>query len=219
MKLALSRNSVFVTDDLRMFNYVKTEGIKPINIMVILNKWKKDGVIDDKMYSHAIGDLAERFYSFISYTADDLYEIALEDKGKITVRSYYLIRQIFFPGSITTSFIGVFVKFIDLFWKTGSLSEEKVAWVRFLSSVIIEAIDKDLTPVKKMNVTDPEAQNVVNNLKPFILGFGSIWSCAIKNGSKDDVIELSKIVDEIFGKDYLARARDEAKKLIFKKLN
>lgn len=219
MKSVLSRNSVFVTDDLRMFNYVKTEGIKPINIMVILNKWRKDGVIDEKMYSHAIGDLAERFYSFISYTADDLYEIVLEDKGKITVRSYYLIRQMFLPGSIATSFVGVFVKFIDLFWKTGSLPEEKVAWVRFLSSVIIEVIDRDMTPVKKMNVFDREAQNVVNNLKPYVLGFGSIWSCAIKNGSKDDVVELSNIVDEIFSKDYLVRAKEEAKKLIFKKLN
>ena len=102
------------------------------------------------MHSRAIGNLAERFYIFLSYKGEDLFEIVLEDGGKITPRSYHLVREVFLQGSILESFIPVFAKFIDLFWRTGSLSQEKINWIKFFSndqitfSAILGAIEKIL---------------------------------------------------------------------------
>jgi len=223
IKFAKDNNYSICTDDLRMYMFLKSEDIKPINITVLLKDWLDTEIIDQKMYSRAIGDLAERFYIFLSYRAEDLFEIVLEDGGKITPRSYHLVREAFLPGSILQSFTPVFAKFIDLFWRTGSLPQEKVSWVKFLTNVITEIIDKDFASLKEMRLSSQEEADTAvkklhQKLKPATTSLALIWKAATDNGTKDDLRELLKIVDEVLNKEYLIRSIGAIKQGIEDKL-
>ena len=88
------------------------------------------------MYSLGLGDLAERSYIFISFNGDNLFDIVMKDKSKITYRTYHLVNQAFLPYSEIKTFTLVFVRFIYLLWKTGSLPEDKVNWLKFLSNTL-----------------------------------------------------------------------------------
>ncbi|NTV22000.1 MAG: hypothetical protein HGB03_00315 [Candidatus Yonathbacteria bacterium] len=207
IKYAKSKKATFVTNDFRMYISLKFEEITPLNIMPILNFWLEGKFIDEKMYSRAIGDLAERFYIFIPYSSDQLFEIVLEDKGKITLRSYHLVQEIFLPGSNVQSFARVFAGFINLFWKTGSLSEDKINWVKFLTNVIVETIDNRFSIVKgSINKVDYDI--LCKDLEPIVINLGVIWNMAIQNGTRDDLIALRGIVDEALNKEYLVRSKD-----------
>ncbi|MFA6897140.1 MAG: hypothetical protein WCQ96_02565 [Patescibacteria group bacterium] len=218
LKIAVSKKIVLVTDDLNLYRFSKSESIKPINIVPILNSWKEQSIIDDRMYSRCLGDLAERYYIFISYRAEDLFEIVLEDKCKITPRSYHLVRQIFLPGSTVESFIGVFVVFIDMFWKTGSLSQDKVAWIKFLTNVITDVVDNEIKQAKDMKLSDPLFQEFQNRAKSEVFGLVGIWKTAIKVGSKDDLNELLKITEEVLNKEYAIESRVAIKRQIEDKI-
>lgn len=218
LKLSLTRNSTFVTNDLHIYSYSKSENISVINIMIILNKWRKDVLIDNKMYSRALGDLAERYYVFIPYNAEDLFEIVLEDKCKITHRSYHLVNQIFLAGSVAESFVGVFVKFIDLLWRTGALPGEKVAWVKFLSNTLLEIVDKEYNRIRLSKQGSFNLDEESKKIKPFISSFGLIWNSAIKNGNKDDLMELIKITNEVLNKDYLDQSKIAIRSKISEKI-
>lgn len=223
IKFAKAQNAVFVTDDLRLYRFVKSEEIKPLNITPILKSWLEQKLIDEKMFSHAIGDLAERFYTFLSYRGEDLFEIVLEDKGKITLRSYYLVKEVFLPGSDVESFMKVFAHFIHLFWRTGSLPEEKVNWIKFLTRIITEIIDKDFIPIEGSKITSKtEADVVVSGLtqkfKPMLGSLAFMWRTATDSGSKDDLRELLKAVDEVLNKRYLVQTVDYIKQRIETKL-
>lgn len=202
MKLVKDKKAVFVVDDLRLLRFLSSEDIKGCNSYIILKAIRTKEWIDEKMYSLSIGDLAERFYTFLPFSGDDLFQIAMEDKSKIRLRSYHLINQIFLPGSIVDSFTKVFVKFIDLLWKTGSLPEDKVKWLFLLTEKILELIDKQ--------------GGVENNqeLEKVAPEFVQMWIIAVQRSNRDEVVLLEKEVDKILAKPYLAIFKDNITKFI-----
>ena len=110
----------------------------------------------------------------------------MEDKSKITLRSYHLVNELFLPGSIVTSFTSVFVKFIDLLWKTGTLPEDKVEWLSFLTKKIMEFIN---------------SQGGVKNqkeLEQMVPDFVQMWVVAVQRSSKDEISLMEKRIEEIF---------------------
>ena len=223
IKFAKANNCSICTDDLRMYMFLKSEEIKPINITVLLKDWSDSEIIDQKMQSRAIGDLAERFYIFLSYRGEDLFEIVLEDGGKITPRSYHLVREVFLPGAILQSFTPVYAKFIGLFWHTGSLPQEKVNWIKFLTNVITEIIDRDFVSLRELKISSQEEadktiEELNQKLKPAVNSLAFMWKTATNSGSKDDLRELLKIIDEVLNKEYLIQSKEGIKKKITKKL-
>jgi len=196
MKLAKDRSAVFVADDLRFLKFLHSEGIKGCNSPIILKFMLAKEWIDAKVYSISVGDLAERFYTFLSFTGGDLFEIVMEDNSKITLRTYHLVNQLFLPGSIATSFTGVFIRFIDLLWKTGSLPQDKVQWLTFLTDRILEFIDKQGGIQNK-----EELQKVAPD-------FVQMWLIAVQRSNKGELALMGKKVEEAFNKPYLTVFKD-----------
>ncbi|MBA7497176.1 hypothetical protein ES702_07787 [subsurface metagenome] len=193
---------LFVTDDLRLLRFLKSENIKSCNVLVLLKEMLSNRWIDKKIYSRAIGDLAERFYTFLPFSGDDLFEIVMEDHSKIALRSYHLVNQMSLPDSIIKSFTGVFVKFIYLLWRTGSLPEDKVKWLGFLSKQIIELIEKR-----------GDLQNI-NELNKLIPDFIQMWIVAIRRSRKNDLTKLEQQIDDIFNRQYLVQLKSKLKQVI-----
>jgi hypothetical protein len=206
IKYANLNNYSLVTNDLNLLIFIRSKKTNSINIMPFLNFLLEEKYIDSKSLSRAKGDLAERYYTFISFTGDDLLEIVLEDKGKITARSYHLINQIFLPGSATESFVQVFVSFIEKFWKTGSLSQEKVSWIKFLSETFIAKFKEE---------AKNKSKDQIAKLGDYL---GIMWNVAIKFGNKDDLLELNKIIDQVFANDYFSKANEISKRKIKERL-
>ncbi len=191
--LAKNLKAVSVVDDLRLINFFQfEEGVKGCNSFIILKSLLSKEWIDAKMYSTSIGDLAERFYTFLPFSGEDLFQIVMEDqilmtdKSKISLRVYHLVNEMFFPGSIVPSFTAVFVKFIDLLWKTGSLPEDKVKWLSFLTGKITEFINQRIVEGSKQD------------LEQMVPDFVQMWKIAVQQSRKDEILLLEKRVDEIF---------------------
>jgi len=193
---------LFATDDLRLLKFLKSENIKSCNVLVLLKEMLDNRWIDKKIYSRAIGDLAERFYTFLPFSGDDLFEIVMEDHSKITLRSYHLVNQISLPDSIVKSFTAVFVRFIYLLWRTGSLPQDKVKWLGFLSKQTIELIKK------RGNL-----QNV-NELTKLIPDFILMWTVAIRQSRKHDLDKLEQEIDDILDKPYLVQLKSKLNRAI-----
>lgn len=202
MKLVKDKNAVFVVDDLRLLRFLRSEDIKGCNSHIILKAMRTKEWIDEKMYSLSIGDLAERFYTFLPFSGDDLFQIVMEDKSRITLRSYHLINQLFLPGSIADSFTKVFVRFIDLLWRTGSLPEDKVKWLIFFSEKILEFIDKQ--------------GGVDNNqeLEKVAPDFVQMWILAVQKSNRDEIILLEKKAGKVLAKPYLTIFKDNITRFI-----
>ena len=149
-----------------------------------------------------MGDLAERFYVFLPFSGDDLFQIVMEDKSKITLRSDHLVNQIFLPGSIVQSFTAVFVRFIDLLWKTGSLPEDKVDWLAFLTEKMNKFIDKQIGDENKQE------------LEKIVPDFVQMWIIAVQQSSKDDLSLLENRVDKLFEQDYFKTFKDNVSRFI-----
>jgi len=205
MRVVKSINAVFVADDLRFLLFLNTENIKGCNTPILLKFMLSTEWIDPKIYSTSLGDLAERCYVFLSYTGEDLFRIVLEDECKITLRSYHLVNQLLLPGSNVGSFIAVFVKFVDLIWKTGSLPDDKVRWLDLLSKKLIEFVEKEGLPQY------PE------KLKSVINSLIMMWSISIQTSNKDEIQLLQGKVSEIFTKTYLSSVVDAINILIGKR--
>lgn len=209
LRFAGARGAVFVTDDVRLLAFAHSETITSTNVTSFVEHWKESGIIDERMKSRSIGDLAERFYTFLSFTGEDLFEIVLEDKAKITARSYHLVREIFLPGSAPESFIGPFIRFTDLLWKTGALAQEKVQWLRFISNTLIEIIDKEFIALKSESLHNQFAANEsLERLKPLTTGLAMIWKIAINNGNADDLRETLVMAEEVLNKEYLQKSKE-----------
>lgn len=208
MKTAKEKNAVFVTDDLRLLNYLQSEqDIKGCNSFIILRNMLLKDWIDAKIYATSVGDLAERFYVFLPFSGDDLFQIVMEDKSKVTLRSFHLVRQLSLPGSIAASFIGVFVRFIDLLWRTGSLPEDKVRWLTFLTQKILDFfIDKHF-----------DIQNT-KELEKIVPNFVNMWIIAVQRSNRDEITLLKKKVGEVFSRPYLATLKENLTKLIETKI-
>ena len=218
IKYAKAENATLVTDDFRLYRFLKSEEIRPLNITPFLKYWLEQKLIDEKMFSRAIGDLAERFYIFLSYRGEDLFEIVLEDKGKITLRSYHLVKEVFLPGSNIESFTRVFAQFINLFWRTGSLPEEKVNWVKFLTNIITKIIDDRFMPLQGKKISEVDIAALQEQLNPITSHLAVIWKTATQSGAHDDLIALDKIVDDALSKPYLAQSKDLIRSRILKRM-
>lgn len=202
MKLAKDKKAIFIADDLRFLNLLRTKDIRGCNSFIILKFMLAQDWVDAKVYSTSIGDLAERFYTFIGFTGDDLFQIAIEDNSKITLRTYHLVNQLFLPGSIATSFTAVFVRFIDLLWKTGSLPEDKLLWLTFLTKKIIE-----FTDIQGGVKSKEELEKVAPD-------FVKMWVIAVQKSSKDEIALMEKKIGEILNKSYLVVFKNSIAKLI-----
>lgn len=202
IKAAKEKNAVFVVDDFHLLRFLKSENIKGSNSFVILRSMLSKEWIDAKVYSTSIGDLAERFYTFLPFSADDLFRIVMEDHSKRTPRTSHLVNQLFLPGSNAASFTGVFVKFIDLFWKTGSLAEDKMKWLEFLTEKIIKYLDDNFDIQN-----DKEVEKIVPH-------FIQIWIIAVQRSNRDEINLLQKKVNEVLDKPYLSIIRDNIAGLI-----
>lgn len=207
IKVAKEKAILFVADDLRFLTFLRSQSINGANTLIFLRSMLSKGWIDAKIYSTSIGDLAERLYTFLSFTGDDLFQIVMEDKAKITLRSYHLVNQLFLPGSIAPSFTGVFLRFIDLLWKTGSLPEDKVEWLVFLTRRVLDLIDR------QGGIKDRE------ELKKIAPDFVQMWIIAIKGSSKDEIVIIERKVDEILNKSNLMIFKENIKRLVLAKKN
>ncbi len=211
MKLAKEKNAIIMVDDWRFLLFIKSESLKGCNNFVFLKYMLSKKWIDSKVYATSLGDLAERFYTFLSFSGDDLFQIVMEDEAKVTSRSYHLVNQLFLPGSIAPSFTNVFVRFIDLLWKTGALPEDKLHWLSFLTKTILDFIE-NLGGVKNQE-----------ELKKIAPDFIQMWIIAVKHGGKDEIALMDKKIEELFNKSYLnifktnLRGLVVAKKESFKK--
>lgn len=197
IRLARSKNAALVADDLCLLRYFKSEDIKGTNTptilrMMLANKW-----IDPKVYSSSLGDLAERFYTFLSFSGEDLFRIVMEDNSKITLRTYHLVNQLFLPGSIVATFTGVFVTFTGLIWKTGALPEDKVEWLTFLTGRILEYIDRQ---------GGIQSRQELEEVAP---DFVRIWAIAVENSNREEILLLDKKVGEVLNKSHLALFKDK----------
>ena len=191
--LAKNLKATFVVDDLRLIRFFQSEeGIKCCNSFILLKSLLSKEWIDAKIYATSIGDLAERFYTFLPFSGEDLFQIVMEDqtlmddKSKISLRAFHLVNEMFLPGSVVPSFTAVFVKFIDLLWKTGSLPEDKVKWLSFLTSKITEFVDNRIGEGSKQD------------LEQIVPDFVQMWIIAVQKSSKDEILLLEKRIDEIF---------------------
>ena len=191
--LAKKLNAVFVVDDLRLIKFFQSEeAIKGCNSFVVLKSLLKKEWIDAKIYATSIGDLAERFYTFLPFSGEDLFQIVKEDqilianKSKISLRVYHLVDEMFLPGSIVQSFTAVFVKFISLLWDTGALPDDKVKWLSFLTNKIVEFVEKRIGEGSKQD------------LEQVVPDFVQMWIIAVQKSSKDEILLLEKRVDKVF---------------------
>lgn len=197
IKLAKSSKAVMVTDDFRMLRYLKSESVYSVNTWLILQKAQKNGILDSRMYSRALGELASCFYLFISFNGDDLYLIAADDNFKLKPRTYHLINQIFLPGTYYKSFSEVFVKFIWNLWKAGAISEDKVFWLGYLSDILGELVEKNL-------MASPEEKQAVFATSS---DFGAMWSIAIKEGNEEDIAALEAAFPNMLLRPIFSKAK------------
>jgi excisionase family DNA binding protein len=197
LKLAKDKNRALITDDFRLFRLIKSESIKPLNTWIVLQKAREMKLIDSKMYSRDIGKLAECFYTFTSFTGDDLYEIAAEDQFELRARTYHLINQIFLSGANYKSFSSVFAKFIYNLWKSGATSESKVFWFDYLSTT--------LGKIAETYINKPTEQQTV--ILETGEDFGLMWNAAIRTGTKDDLTALRDKFPEILSQSIFSKVK------------
>ncbi len=204
-KLAKIKDAVFIIDDLRTLNFFEQkENIKVCNSLVILNNFLSKEWIDEKIFSTSLGDLAERFYTFLPFNGYNLYQIAMEDNAKITLRSQHLINQLFLPGSIPESFIKVFIEFIELLWKSGLLPEDKVRWLEFLTDCFFKYLNFFYEQPKDTDVK-------------YFSDFLQVWGIAIQRSNIDELTLLDKKIDDKFTD--LTKTKDYLKRIINMKIN
>lgn len=203
LDLAKNLKAVFVVDDLRLLKFFqREEGIQGCNSFILLKSLLTRGWIDAKMYATSLGDLAERFYTFLPFSGEDLFHIVMEDqtligdKSKISLRSYHLVDEMFLPGSVVPSFTAVFVKFIDLLWKTGSLPGYKVQWLFFLTNKITNFVEQ--------RISDDSKQDL-EQISP---NFVQMWVIAVQNSSRDEILLLEKQLDEILKAEVYYKFKD-----------
>lgn len=207
MNLAKKRGTIMVTDDFRLYRFLKSEAIAPLNTWLIIQKIREQGLLDSTMYSKAIGKLAECFYTFVSFSGDDLYVIVAEDDFKLRARSFHLINQIFLPGSDLMSFSTVFLQFISKMWRPGLITEDKIFWTGYISNIFAELVSKAATaraPIQPILETAPY--------------FGSLWAVAIKSATKEELIKLNRKLPEILAKPVFVKVKENATKQIGERL-
>lgn len=185
--LAKQKNAVLLVDDLHLITLLRSEKVLLCNSIVIIKKMLDDNFIDDETYALSLGMLAERLYTVIEYSGDELYNIALDDKGKYTLRTYHLINQITMPMLNKPPISWQLLIFIEKIWKCGILFEDKLHWIKLISNICLESIKEP----QKMENGDLVSLLVKRDLK-------NMWSLAIQNSSKDELKILEREYQSIF---------------------
>lgn len=213
LKLGKRPKTVVVTDDLRIIKFLRSQEVKSINSWLILQKIRDLGLLDPKMYSKALGKLAECFYTFISFNGEDLFEIAAEDNFKLTARSYFLIDQVNLPGSDLKSFSIVFGRFMKEVWRPGLLIEDKIRWLDHISNVI-GTLAETLPPSIPPSSIDERMRQVLDTAEDF----ANIWVIAINLSNKDDLLELKAKFPEMIKQPVFAKVKEQIRGIIEKRL-
>lgn len=199
---------LFVCDDLRLLNFVETEGVKISNTFAIFQNALHDGTIDKKQYALVLGVLAERFYTFIPFDGKDLFYIALNDADKIrsnqvahfsynndttkriSLRMHHLLNQINLAGSDYKSFFGASFQFLEEIWGTGLLLEDKVGYLKYILSFLADSLKDKLGTDNK------------GDLGNF---FMIALTMVAKNTPKNDVVDTKNILSDYLLKNEYTR--------------
>lgn len=213
LSICKSDKTVFMTDDMRILKFSRSEKIKSINSWIILQKVMEKGWIDQVMYSKSIGKLAECFYSFISFNGKDLFTIVAEDHFKRTARSFYLIDQVNHPGSDLRSFSIVFAQFIDEIWKPGFVLKDKIAWLGYLTDVFGN-ITQQTPQTVAFNQLDEKAIQLLQSSE----FFGNMWSIAINRSSLKDLNVLKKKLPKMIMQPKMAKVKAMLEEAIDQKI-
>lgn len=185
INLALEKNALYISSDSRLRLYLKSKNISSINILTIGLYIFEIGYIDERMYSSIIGKLAEKFYVFLPFSAEDLIEIANQDNMRLTYRSKHLIEQMHRTGSDINSFLTVFATFLSKLWSLHILSEDKVYWLKYLT----EEYMKFLT---NKGVEDIDANESEFRVSMEI--FALMWINSINSAQLEDLNFLEEYV-------------------------
>lgn len=213
LKLGKNPKIIVVTDDLRIIKFLRSQKVKSINSWLILQKVRNLGLLDPKMYSKAIGKLAECFYTFISFNGDDLFEIVSEDDFKIKARSYFLIDQINLPGSDLKSFSIVFGRFITEMWQPGLLIEDKIFWLDYVSNIL-----GTLAETLPSSIPPTSIEEKMKQLLDTAEDFANIWVIAINLSSKNDLLTLKAKFPEMIKQPVFAKVKEQIKIIIDRRL-
>lgn len=203
INLTKKKGTIMVTDDFRLYRFLKSEAITPLNTWLIIQKIREQGLLDSTMYSRAIGKLAECFYTFVSFSGDDLYVIVAEDNFKLRARSYHLINQIFLPGSDLRSFSAVFLQFISKMWRPGLITEDKIYWLEYISNIFADLVSRSI-----------EAKTPVQPILETATDFGALWAIAIKSATKEELIKLEKRLPQVLSKPVFVKVKENVIKQI-----
>ena len=117
----------------------------------------------------------------------NLYNIALDDKGKITFRTYHLINQITMPILNKSSISWQLLIFIEEIWKCGIIFQDKLNWIKLVSKICLESI-KDLSKIENGEL---EFILVKHDLK-------NMWLHAIQHSDEDELKILEREYQSIF---------------------
>lgn len=213
MQLGKGKKTTIVTDDLRILSYLRSEKIKGSNSWIILIRVKNMDLLDERMYSKALGDLAECFYSFISFNGLDLFEIVAEDNYKLTARSYFLVDQINYPGSDLKSFAIVFTQFIKEIWRPGLLIEDKIFWLDHISNVLGQ-LAQTLPSNLKLEDVSPRVKQVMDTAEDF----SNIWAIVINLSTAEELKELNKRLPRMITQPVLAKVKEKIEYFILERI-
>jgi hypothetical protein len=185
--IAKQKNTVLLVDDLHLIKLLKSERVPLCNSIVIIKNMLDNNFIDDEIYSLSLGILAERLYTVIEYSGDDLYKIAISDKGKLTFRTYHLVNQIRMPLLKKSPISWQLLVFVEKIWKCGIIFEDKLNWIKIISKICLESL-KD--PIKMEN----------GNLECILVkqDLTNMWLLALQNSSKDESKILESEYQSIF---------------------
>ena len=154
-----------LTDDLRLMSLLKSKPyeIESINSFIFFKESLATNLIEKKEYSRAIGHLADLFYHFLPFDAEDLLNIVSDDATqtrsntvawayfkdnpnmKVSRRTYFLLYQSKLPGAALNTFHGVCLAFLIKFLQLGFTVEDKLDWSLFLTNFFSDFIaNRDL---------------------------------------------------------------------------
>ncbi len=184
LKLSKKRSIPLVTNDLRLLKYLKSENMIGINIVPIINNLLEKEDIDEIAYSSVLGILANRFYTFISFDAKTFIAIVSEDEYRITPRSYHLVNQMLLVGSDAKSFISVFIEFIRFIWGAEIRTDDKIAWLEFITNKIYQHIDNTLSA------------NADADIELLQIRIRTLWQVGIDQGKEADIKPLLPRIDQ-----------------------
>jgi excisionase family DNA binding protein len=211
MQVAYNQEATLVVDDLRLMKMVDKD-VSAINSYAFIQKFQQLGDIDEKRFSQIKYELADCCYTFLSYNAEDLHEAVWLSDYKLSRGVLHYLREIHLPGSDPVSFLKVFYGFLDKLWRSGALPEDKVTWLKIVSEVIGERLEK------LVEVAEAEQNNIDNMFNEFIDIFLLIWKIPLEQGGKDELQIIKRDFKDMLNSKYFVRIKPRIEEVIGKVL-